>query len=135
MTEWEGSAAKTTKWKDLEIGDIKATNGTKLEKRKGNVIFASGDLKKTIYTINADTKLNGITGGRLELLADDNLPKKGPGRNDDGNFVLTEFSLKAISTGKEQSRKSKKVSFKEAKSDFNQKDFDVKKAIDGKVDN
>ena len=135
LTEWEGSAAKTTKWKDLEIGDLKATNGTKLEKRKGNVIFASGDLKKTIYTINADTKLNGITGVRLELLADENLPKKGPGRNDDGNFVLTEFSLKAISTGKEQSRKSKKVSFKEAKSDFNQKDFDVKKAIDGKVDN
>ena len=98
LTEWEGSAAKTTKWKDLEIGDLKATNGTKLEKRKGNVIFASGDLKKTIYTINADTKLNGITGVRLELLADENLPKKGPGRNDDGNFVLTEFSLKAIST-------------------------------------
>ena len=135
LTQWEGSDAKTTKWEDLEIGALKATNGTKLEKLQDNVVYASGDLKKTVYTINADTKLNGITGVRLELLADDKLPKKGPGRNDDGNFVLTEFSLKATSTGKEQSRKSKKVSFKEAKSDFNQKDFDVKKAIDGKVDN
>ena len=71
---------------------------------------------------------------RLELLADDKLPKKGPGRNDDGNFVLTEFDLKAISTGKDQGRKSTKVAFKDAKADFNQKNFDVKKAIDGKVD-
>ena len=110
-------------------------NGSKLEKRDGNVVFASGDLKKTVYTVNADTKLSGITGVRLELLADDKLPKKGPGRNDDGNFVLTELGLKAISTGEGQSRKSTKVSFKDAKADFNQKDFDVKKAIDGKVDN
>ena len=135
LADWEGSAAKTTKWENLEIVDLKATNGTKLEKRESNVIFASGDLKKTVYTINANTKLNDITGVRLELLADDKLPKKGPGRNDDGNFVLTELNLKAISTGKEQARKSTKVSFKEAKSDFSQKDFDVKKAIDGKIDN
>ena len=134
LADWEGSAAKTTKWTAVELGELKATNGTKLEKRDGNVIFASGDLKKTVYTVNADTKLSGITGVRLELLADDKLPKKGPGRNDDGNFVLTEFDLKAISTGKDQGRKSTKVAFKDAKADFNQKNFDVKKAIDGKVD-
>ena len=45
------------------------------------------------------------------------------------------MALKAISTGEGQGRKSTKVTFKDAKSDFNQKDFDVKKAIDGKVDN
>ena len=134
LADWEGSN-KTTKWTAVELGDLKATNGSKLEKRDGNVVFASGDLKKTVYTVNADTKLSGITGVRLELLADDKLPKKGPGRNDDGNFVLTEFGLKAISTGEGQGRKSTKVSFKDAKADFNQKDFDVKKAIDGKVDN
>ena len=135
LADWEGSAAKTTRWTAVELGDLKATNGSKLEKRDGNVVFASGDLKKTVYTVNADTKLSGITGVRLELLADDKLPKKGPGRNDDGNFVLTELGLKAISTGDGQGRKSTKVSFKDAKADFNQKDFDVKKAIDGKVDN
>ena len=89
LADWEGSAAKTTRWTAVELGDLKATNGSKLEKRDGNVVFASGDLKKTVYTVNADTKLSGITGVRLELLADDKLPKKGPGRNDDGNFVLT----------------------------------------------
>jgi WD40 repeat protein len=135
LADWEGTAAKTTQWRAVELGDLKASNGSKLEKRDGNVVFASGDLKKTVYTVNADTKLSGITGVRLELLADDKLPKKGPGRNDDGNFVLTELGLKAISTGEGQGRKATKVSFKDAKADFNQKDFDVKKAIDGKVDN
>ena len=85
--------------------------------------------------MNADTKLGGITGVRLELLADDKLPKKGPGRNDDGNFVLTEFALKAIATGEGQGRKTTKVAFAEAKADFSQKNFDAKKAIDGKIDN
>jgi hypothetical protein len=135
LAKWEETAAKTTKWTAVELGELKATNGAKLEKRDGGVVFASGKRERTVYTVNADTKLNGITGVRLELLADDKLPKKGPGRNDDGNFVLTEFDLKAISTGKGQGRKSTKVTFKEAKADFSQKDFDVKKAVDGKVDN
>jgi hypothetical protein len=135
LAKWEKAAAETTQWTALEPGELKATNGSKLEKRDGNVVFASGKLERTVYTVNADTGLNGITGLRLELLADEKLPKKGPGRNDDGNFVLTELDLKAISTGKGQGRKSTKVEFKEAKADFSQKDFDVKKAVDGKVDN
>jgi len=135
LAMWEGTAAKTTQWTAVELGELKATNGSKLEKRDGGIVFASGKLERTVYTVNADTKLSGITGVRLELLSDDKLPKKGPGRNDDGNFVLTELDLKAISTGKGQGRKSTKVEFKEAKADFSQKDFDVKKAVDGKVDN
>ncbi|HIL72905.1 MAG TPA: hypothetical protein EYG44_01615 [Verrucomicrobia bacterium] len=135
LAKWEEAAAETTQWTALEPGKLKATNGSKLEKRDGGVVFASGKLERTVYTVNADTGLSGITGLRLELLADEKLPKKGPGRNDDGNFVLTELDLKAISTGKGQGRKSTKVEFKEAKADFSQKDFDVKKAVDGKVDN
>jgi len=135
LAKWEETAAKTTRWTTLEPGELKATNGSKLEKRDGGVVFASGKLERTVYTVNADTALSGITGVRLELLADDKLPKKGPGRNDDGNFVLTEFGVKAIATGEGQGRKTTKVAFKEAKADFSQKNFDAKKAVDGKVDN
>jgi hypothetical protein len=135
LAKWEETAAESTQWTVLEPGKLKATNGSKLEKRDGGVVFASGKLERTVYTVNADTGLSGITGVRLELLADDKLPKKGPGRNDDGNFVLTEFALKAIATGEGQGRKTTKVAFAEAKADFSQKDFDAKKAIDGKIDN
>ncbi|MDP7048108.1 MAG: DUF1553 domain-containing protein, partial [Verrucomicrobiota bacterium] len=135
LAKWEETAAKTTRWTALVPGELKATNGSKLEKRDGGVVFASGKLDRTVYTVNADTDQVGITGVRLELLADDKLPKKGPGRSDDGNFVLTEFALKAIATGEGQGRKTTKVAFADAKADFSQKNFEAKKAVDGKVDN
>src|SRR3712207_7146020 len=43
----------------------------------------------------SETDLKEITGIRLEVLADPRLPQNGPGRAKDGNFVLTEFELKA----------------------------------------
>ena len=48
-----------------------------------------------IYTIVAETDLTDITGIRLEVLPDDGLPNKGPGRAPDGNFVLTEIEVPA----------------------------------------
>ena len=35
----------------------------------------------------------GITGIRLEVLADKSLPAKGPGRAPNGNFVLNDFKV------------------------------------------
>src|SRR5262249_29367149 len=45
------------------------------------------------YTVTAHTNLTGITGVRLEVLADNSLPNRGPGRADDGNFVLNDFKV------------------------------------------
>ena len=45
------------------------------------------------YSIVASTNLTSITAIRLEVLPDDSLPNKGPGRHPgDGNFVLSKFS-------------------------------------------
>ena len=57
LADWEGSAAKTTKWTGVELGELKATNGTTLEKRDGNEILASGALKKNDYTVKDNPKL------------------------------------------------------------------------------
>jgi len=66
----------------------------------------------------------------LEVLPDDRLPKFGPGRNDDGNFVLSELELSwAPGTNSPDTA----VKFADAKADFSQKDFSVSQAIDGKV--
>ena len=48
-----------------------------------------------LYTIEAMTTLTGITGFRLEALFDTSLPLGGPGRANNGNFVLTEFTVDA----------------------------------------
>ena len=39
--------------------------------------------------------MQGITGVRVEVLTDDSLPHKGPGRQDNGNLHLNEFQVRA----------------------------------------
>jgi len=66
----------------------------------------------------------------LETLPDDKLPRFGPGRNDDGNFVLSEIEL-SWAAGTNLPDTSAK--FSDARADFSQNDFSVNQAIDGKV--
>ena len=48
------------------------------------------------YTVTANAPFNGITGFRLDVMADGSLPDSGPGRAPNGNFVLTEFQVDAV---------------------------------------
>ncbi len=75
--------------------------------------------------------MTGITGIKLEALTDKSLPKNGPGRaGNDGNFVLTEFIVEQAP--KSDPKKKSKVDLKNAKATFNQANYNVKTAIDGK---
>ena len=58
----------------------------------------------------------------LEVLPDDSLPQFGPGRADDGNFVLSELELKwGNAMGSDTPGKAAK--FVDARADFSQQDF------------
>ena len=65
----------------------------------------------------------------LETLQDEKLPRFGPGRAPDGNFVLSEIELK---WGAGTNAPNTVAKFVDAKADFSQNDFSVKQAIDGK---
>jgi WD40 repeat protein/mono/diheme cytochrome c family protein len=134
FAEWESQAspsADTTKWVVLDAKDLKAEGGINLAKQKDGSILASGaPASQTAYTVTAETELANITGVMLEVLPDESLPNFGPGRAKDGNFVLTEFQLRSAAKAKPEAESAAK--FTAAKADFNQKDFDVKEAIDGK---
>jgi len=67
----------------------------------------------------------------LETLPDEKLPRFGPGRHEDGNFVVSEIELKWAAGMNTPNTDSK---FVDANADFSQKDFSVKQAIDGKVE-
>jgi hypothetical protein len=47
-----------------------------------------------MYRVAAPIALDRVTGIRLEALADDRLPSRGPGRAGSGNFVVTEFDTR-----------------------------------------
>jgi hypothetical protein len=121
-----------TAWIPLEIKDVKATGGVVLTKQKDGKVLASGPANISDYTITAESKVAGITGIMLEALPDDRLPKFGPGRAADGNFVVSELSLK---WGDKAGRRNQMdAAFKDAKADHSQKNFDVKDAINGKIE-
>src|SRR5439155_23506393 len=68
-----------------------------------------------------------VTAIRLETLPDDSLPAKGPGRSNNGNFVLTE-----ITAFVKEGNNDKPLMFKKASADFSQDDYPVANAINGK---
>jgi hypothetical protein len=57
-------------------------------------VFIEGDKAKGSYRFVAPIPLDRVTGIRLEPLADERLPNRGPGRASSGNFVLTEMAAR-----------------------------------------
>ena len=82
-------------WQILEpITYIATNNITQLKKLDDNSILASGDTSaRNDYIVTARNDVKGITGFRIEVLPDPSLPQGGPGRADNGNFVITEFKV------------------------------------------
>ena len=91
---WEKSHVA---WTVLKPETIMSAEGVTLTAKEDGSILASGKNPATdTYTLVVKNPPQGITAFRLEVLPDDSLPKKGPGRAGNGNFVLSEFSVKHI---------------------------------------
>jgi hypothetical protein len=78
------------------------------------------------YEFTATGDFGGAVALRLTALPDDALPERGPGRADNGNFVLSEVE---VFTGEGDA--SARVPFASADADFAQPGFDAARAIDG----
>jgi WD40 repeat protein/mono/diheme cytochrome c family protein len=129
LAEWELRQSSGGVWTTLDPTKLEATNRVKLEKQPDLSIFASGNNDRGVYTVVAETNLTGITGFRLEVLPDAKLPNGGPGRADDGNFVLNEFVVEAAP--KSNADLKAKVELRRPLADFTQERFDVRQLIDG----
>lgn len=121
-----------TAWQPLELASAEATSGVKLEKQPDGSLRATGARASTTnYTLKFDTKLAGITGFLVEVLPSGDEPNFGPGRStNDGNFVLSELGLRVGQFGSDAG--AIETTFADAVADFEQKNFEAKKAIDNK---
>jgi WD40 repeat protein/mono/diheme cytochrome c family protein len=133
LAAWEKKHQSSVDWVRLNPRSLKATGKITLTKQEDLSVVASGTPNKTDYTVVAGTDLKGITAVRLEVLADERLPKGGPGRADDGNFVLNQFELMAAP--KSDPAKAQKVFFSKAQADFNQAGLPITSTIDGSTNN
>lgn len=104
---WEQSLAGTPSvtWMALTPTSMVSQQGATLTQLPDGATLITGVTAETdVYTITAKAPSGTITGLRLEVLPDDKLPSKGPGRTPHGNFVLTEFSVMASANAAEPAR-------------------------------
>ncbi len=87
-------------WLLLDASSTNSEGGAKFEKLPDQSVLAKGNNGDfDVYTITASVGPGRITAIRLEALADDSLPKNGPGRAENGNFALSDFQLWAAPAG------------------------------------
>ena len=131
VNQWLSKQGSGARWQPLEAETFLATEGSTLT-RLTNGTFLSSGLKpdKDTYTITATTTLTNLTALRLNVLAHDSLPMRGPGRNDNGNLHLSEIELRIFEAGTAESRP---VKFLRATADFNQTGWGIERALDGDI--
>lgn len=94
QVSWE---SQQTKWLPLEPTAMETSAGTTLTQLPDGSILASGQSpEKDNYTLSFDAWPEAITALRIDVLPDESLSRKGPGRADNGNFVLTELELSLV---------------------------------------
>jgi len=127
---WERNlASRETSWIVLDPTSFTSENGATLTELADHSLLSSGTRPETdTVTIEGPVTLPIITALKLELLPDDSLPLRGPGRQDNGNLHLNELttSLVADATGELQS-----LSLRHASADFDQEGWTAAMAIDG----
>lgn len=133
VAAWEKErAARPAGWTVLDPVRFVSAGGASPSKQADlSVCFLGSRPEKDTYTIDAVSDLKGITGVRLEVLTDDRLPHKGPGRQDNGNLHLSEFRVQAAPRNTPAALKQ--VALQNPRADFNQDGWDITRSIDGNL--
>jgi hypothetical protein len=81
-------------WNVIRPSRLSSYSGARLELEDDSSIIVSGSrVVADTYTIQTDVNASEVRELALVLLADDRLPKRGPGRHDSGNFHLSEIQV------------------------------------------
>ncbi|MBY0461061.1 MAG: DUF1549 and DUF1553 domain-containing protein, partial [Gemmataceae bacterium] len=139
---WEKGllAQKPTAWTPLDIRKAESKHGppatqkpgAKLTLQKDGSVLASGSSDPIdFYTVVGLAETDEpITAVKLEALADDSLPARGPGRAENGNFVLSEFRLTYHRLDKPDTNPAG-IKLTAAQAIFQQDGFPAANAVDG----
>ncbi len=104
-------------WAPLTPVSAKSSSGSTLSIRPDRSVLAGGaNPDRESYSLRFTNGISAMVGLRLEVLPDDSLPAKGPGRAGNGNFVLTEVIARIERPGGE----SRPVAFRSAKASIEQ---------------
>src|SRR6516164_2296127 len=120
----------TTTW--LYLDALEAKGKTTLKKQPDASLLATGKAEKNeVYTFVAHTMQKKIKALRIEALADKALPKMGPGRGPNGDFVLSEVSLQAAPLVPAPGKTPLSVKLRAAKASAEAETFPLSASLDG----
>ena len=115
------------KWNIAIPYEDKVQGESKLDPQTDGSIKSTGTVAaKENYILQLILTQAAVTGLRLEVLPDPDLPAQGPGTAPNGNFVLTEFKLEALTADGPKS-----VKIVQAIANHSQTGHDIHTAIDG----
>lgn len=125
QAKWEAGLLAKQQWHPVEVVTLLSRYGAKVRKLPDGAILSEGKTPpQEVYNLTLRTKLKKVTALKLEAIADDN---KGPGRADDGNFVLSAIELVAAPTADESKRAS--IDLARPQADFVQAGFDINQTL------
>ncbi|MBM3290882.1 MAG: DUF1553 domain-containing protein, partial [Candidatus Hydrogenedentes bacterium] len=132
VRDWLAQRGPGAAWTPLDVETYLSAEGATLTREAdGSIVSSERRPDKDTYTITGTTPLATITAVRLNVIALDALPMKGPGRNDNGNFHLSEVTLRLFDPG---AASPIDLKVRRATADFNQTDWGIDRAVDGKSD-
>lgn len=116
--------ARSRGWRTLNPEAVSVEQGTTLSILEDGSVLATGTEPPTtdVYHVTATLPAGRVTGLRLEALTHPSLPKGGPGRAGNGNFVLSRIDA---TVG------GKPVGFKRAVADHSQEKYEVGQSLVG----
>lgn len=133
--------------REWQVVDAKEWHSTpmKFEKQEDGSLLGNGDVYNSgILRIWADVTTTNITGLRLEALNDGNLPFRGPGIDQNGDFLVNEFTVEATPLAELASpdagstnfvATTNRVVFRRARADVEIEGFEAARMIDGNTTN
>ncbi len=129
LDKWRADHLSTIQWHSVLAADLTNSSGAAL-KRLGDRSIRQLETKgQTASMIIAVTDLARISAIRLEALAADDLPNRGPGLALNGNFVVSEFGVEMASP--DAPDQWQPVKLKHPMADFSQQGFAPENLIDG----
>ena len=114
LAGWQEAEAR---WTAQKPERAESAEGATLQVREDHSVLASGAKPdQDTYVLRLKKVPQGTVALRLEVLPDESLPKKGPGRSGNGNFVLTEVVARIEREGVEP----RKLAFQAARATHEQ---------------
>ncbi len=122
---------RDTTWQALRPSAVETSAGESPKLLDdGSELFPGASPDKAAYVFHFDAVAGPVEKLRIEALPDASLPHNGPGRAENGNFVLGE--IRVIAAPADAPDRAAEVKLGRAETDGSQNGFPVESAIDGK---